>query len=114
MNAHTLWLYGLILLAAVATYIWRFLGVMLAARLDESSEILQWVRAVATALIAAMVVRMLLAPPGALAHTALAVRVTGIAAGVLVYFGLGRRMGLAVASAVFTLLGMEYVRQFLM
>ena len=114
MSAEALGFAGVVLIAALATYVWRFMGVMLAARLDETSQILQWVRAVATALIAAMVVRMLLAPPGALAHTALLVRVAGIAAGALVYFTWGRRMGPAVAGAVITLLGMEYVRRFLM
>ena len=49
------------------TAIWRALAVLAARRLDPDSEILAWVRAVATTLLAAVVAKLLLAPSGALA-----------------------------------------------
>ena len=44
--------YLVILVAgSAATYMWRFLGVVYASRLGPDSAVLDWVRAVATALI---------------------------------------------------------------
>jgi branched-subunit amino acid transport protein len=84
--------YGTILLAgSLATYVWRFLGVVYASRLAPDSAILDWVRAVATALIAALIMRIVLVPPGALAETSLVSRGLALVAGALV-FHFGRRM----------------------
>jgi hypothetical protein len=62
----------LVLFAAgfLATEIWRWLGLLVGSRLDIAGEVFQWVRAVATALVAGMVVRMLLFPAGAGGHLA--------------------------------------------
>ena len=47
----------LVLFAAgfLATEIWRWLGLLVGSRLDVAGEVFQWVRAVATALVAGMV-----------------------------------------------------------
>ncbi len=50
----------------LATDIWRWLGVLAGNRLDESSEALNWVRAVATALVAAVVAKLIIFPTGTL------------------------------------------------
>ena len=46
---------------------WRMLGLWLGGGVDESSELLVWVRAVATAILAGVIAQILVAPPGALA-----------------------------------------------
>ncbi|WGD30947.1 AzlD domain-containing protein [Ancylobacter sp. WKF20] len=46
--------------------VWRVLGVLFGRRIDEDGLWMQWVRAVATALLAAVVARLLLVPNGAL------------------------------------------------
>ncbi len=61
--------------------IWRHLGIGLGRRLDESSELLVWVRAVATAILAGVVANVLFAAPGALAHVPLALRLGAVAVG---------------------------------
>ncbi|HHK74367.1 MAG TPA: AzlD domain-containing protein [Rhizobiales bacterium] len=99
--SNNLTIYLLILAAGtLPNYIWRFFGVIFAARLDEDSPVLRWVNAVATALIAALVARILISPAGALADTELTSRLLGMVAGVIT-FGLSRRnLGLAMIAAV--------------
>ena len=58
---------ALILLGFLPSEVWRWLGIVLGRGLDEESEIILWVRAVATALVAGVVARIVLIPPGALA-----------------------------------------------
>ena len=59
------WPYLFIAIAGfLATDLWRFLGVFLSARIGEESEILRWVRAVATALVAGLVTRLIVFPVG--------------------------------------------------
>ena len=102
--------YLIILLAGVLpNYIWRFFGVIFAARLDETSNILRWVNAVATSLIAALVVRMVMLPPGALADTLLPVRVLALITGIAVYWAGKRNLGLSVAAAVTALISLNWL-----
>jgi len=89
----------LVLFAAgfLATEIWRWLGLLVGSRLDMAGEVLQWVRAVATALVAGMVVRMLLFPAGALADLSLAVRLAAFAGGFICYYAGKRNLAVGVA-----------------
>jgi len=81
-----------ILLAGwIPTDVWRFLGVYFGGRIAEQSEILVFVRAVATALVAAVVGNLVVFPSGALAETALLLRISAAALGLLPIFCLGER-----------------------
>lgn len=60
---------------------WRALGVFLGGRISEASEILVLVRAVATALVAAVIANLVFFPAGALAGVDLAVRILAFATG---------------------------------
>jgi hypothetical protein len=73
----------LVLIAAgfLPNEIWRMLGIVAAHGLDEGSELVVWVRAVATALLAAVVAKIIFFPPGALADVSLTVRLSAIAIG---------------------------------
>lgn len=62
--------------------IWRVLGVVLGRSLDENSLWMQWVRAVATALLAAVVARLLITPSGALVALPFLLRAGAVVAGV--------------------------------
>jgi hypothetical protein len=86
-----IWPYLLVVLAGfLPTEIWRSLAVVFVHGLDEDSELLILVRAVATALLAAVVARLVLIPPGELTAVPLVIRVGAVAAGFLVYL-LARR-----------------------
>ena len=85
---------ALILVGFLPNEIWRWLGVVVGHGLDEESEIIHWVRAVATALVAGVIARIVLFPPGVLASVPLTVRLAAITAGLLAYV-LVRRSALA-------------------
>lgn len=81
---------------------WRWVGLFLGRNLDMDSELFGWVRAVSTALVAALVMRLVLFPAGALEGVPLSVRVGAMAAGLGVFL-LGKRSiaaGVLVATVV--------------
>jgi hypothetical protein len=61
--------------------IWRMLGIAVAHGLDERSEPVLLLRAVATALLAGVVARIALFPPAGLAEVPILVRLAAIAFG---------------------------------
>ena len=80
----------LTLVGFLPSEVWRWLGIALGRGLDEQSEIILWVRAVATALIAAVVARIVFIPPGALAGVPLSVRVVALAVGFFAFLFIRR------------------------
>jgi branched-subunit amino acid transport protein len=97
-----LWL--LIGLAAAVTYGWRAAGVLLGRKIDVDSRAFRWASAVAYALLAGLVARMIVLPEGPLAATDLASRLAAAAAAV---FFLTRRnllLGVATGMVVLALL----------
>lgn len=82
-----LWPYVLLVLVGfLPNEIWRVLGLVAARRLDEDSEVLVWVRAVATAVLAAVIAKLTIFSPGVLASIPLAIRLTAVGSGVAGYF----------------------------
>jgi branched-subunit amino acid transport protein len=61
--------------------IWRMLALWFGSGIDEGSELLIWVRAVATAILAGVIAQILLQPPGALASVPGWLRLAALAAG---------------------------------
>jgi hypothetical protein len=97
----------LVLIAAgfLPNEVWRMLGIVVAHGLDEGSELVVWVRAVATALLAGVIVKIILFPPGGLADVPLTVRLLAMAVG-FAAFVLVRRsvlMGVLAGEAVLVL-----------
>lgn len=72
--------------AALVTYGWRALGVLLSGRLSPDSRLFEWVSCIAYALLAALVARMILLPVGPLAETALGDRLAATALAVAAFF----------------------------
>lgn len=75
----------LILVGFLPNEVWRALGLVLARGLNEDSEIVVWSRAVATAIIAGVLAKLILFSSGALATIPLSVRVGAAVAGFVVY-----------------------------
>jgi hypothetical protein len=92
----------LILVGFLPNEVWRMLGVVLARGIDENSEILVWVRAVATAVLAGVVAQLIFFPAGALAAVPLAVRVAAALCGFVAFLSIRRSVfaGVAVGEAV--------------
>ena len=61
--------------------VWRMLGIVVAHGLDEGSELVVWLRAVATGLLGGVVAKIVVLPPGGLADVPLAVRLSAMAVG---------------------------------
>jgi hypothetical protein len=94
-----------------ATEIWRWLGLMVGSRLDVAEGPFLWVSAVATALVAGLVTRMVLFPAGALAAVPLGVRLGALVGGLALYFLLGRNLALGVAGGTTLLAGAQLLFQ---
>jgi hypothetical protein len=92
----------LILVGFLPNEVWRMLGVVLARGIDENSEILVWVRAVATAVLAGVVAQLIFFPAGALAAVPLSVRVAAALCGFVAFLSIRRSVfaGVAVGEAV--------------
>ena len=96
---------ALLLFAVIPTEMWRWLAVAFARRLDDGSPWLEWVRLVATALLAGVVAKLMLTPPGVLADVPLLVRLAAIAVPVAIVRLTNRRVMLAVVAAEAGLIG---------
>ncbi|WP_421851192.1 AzlD domain-containing protein [Oricola sp.] len=91
------WPYLFILIAGwLATDIWRFAGVLLGRRLDETSQAFIFVRAVATSLVAAVIAKLVLFPTGALAESTMGLRAASAALGFLAFLAAGQRVAVGV------------------
>jgi hypothetical protein len=98
-----LWPYLLLILVGyLPNEMWRALGLVLARGLNEDSEIVVWSRAVATAIIAGVIAKLILFAAGALVSIPLTVRVTAAICGFLAFLAVKRSVfvGVLVGEAV--------------
>jgi hypothetical protein len=71
----------LILVGFLPSEVWRIAGVLIGRSIPADSALLEWVRLVAMALLAAVVAKLLMSPNGALAAAPIWGRFGGVAAG---------------------------------
>lgn len=57
-------MWGWLLLAVAATFVWRFAGVVVSGRISESGPLFAWIAAVAYAMVAGLMARVILMPRG--------------------------------------------------
>ena len=98
-----LWPYLAVILAGfLPNEVWRWLGLLVARGLNEESEIVVWVRAVSTAILAGVMAQLISTTSGALATTPLSVRIAATAAGLLAFLLIRRSIfaGVVVGEAV--------------
>ncbi len=94
----------------IATDIWRWLGVLAGNRLREGSETLNWVRAVATALVMAVTAKLIVFPTGTLADTPMWLRIGAALIGFIVFLASGQKVFIGVAAPLLILaMGMGYL-----
>lgn len=98
------WPYIYIAIAGwLATDFWRWSGVIAGNRIDEKSEVLNWVRAVATALVAAVIAKLIVYPTGVLEASPLWLRLGAVAVGAVAFFAVGRRPVIGIGTSIATL-----------
>jgi branched-subunit amino acid transport protein len=100
----------LIVAGGAATFIWRLAGIAAASHIDPDGLALTWIRAVATALVGALVARFIYAPSGLLAETHLLSRILALAAGTLAFLNSRQRIEIGVGTAVGALLLLEILQ----
>jgi hypothetical protein len=91
----------LLLVGFLPNEVWRLVGLMLVRGLDEKSEFIVWVRAVATAMLAGVLAQLVLSTSGALATIPVGVRIGSAVLG-FVAFLIARRsvfVGIVVGEA---------------
>ena len=96
----------LILVGFLPNEIWRAFGLVLARGLNEDSEIVVWSRAVATAILAAVIAKLILFPSGTLDNIPLAVRIAAAACGFVAFICIKRSVfGAVLVGEAILLLG---------
>ena len=94
---------ALILVGFLPNEVWRVLGLVVVRGLSEHSQIIVWVRAVATAILAGVMAQLIMTTSGALAAIPLFVRIGAAALG-FVAFLVARRsvfVGVLVGEMLF-------------
>ena len=100
------WPYVFIAIAGwLATDMWRWIGVLVGNRLKQDSAALTWVRAVATALLAAVIAKLIIYPTGELANVPLALRLVAVACGFAAFLLVGKRIWVGIVTALALLIG---------
>lgn len=104
-----LWPYlALVLFAFIPSEFWRVISIYIVRGVDPRSEILEWVRAVSTALLAAVVANIIAGPSGALAQVPLVARVGAMCLALAVFFLLRRSVFGGVFSGTATIIAAAY------
>lgn len=104
----TSYLFFLIIAASLTTYLWRGLGVLIAAKLDPDGGFFEWISCVAYAMLAALMARVLILPVGLLGETTMLVRGISMIAGFIVFFALKRNFYAATLVSILTFLLLQY------
>jgi hypothetical protein len=81
---------ALLLVGFLPNEIWRLAGLVLVRGFDESSQVIVWVRAVATAMLAGVLAQLVLTTSGALALIPVSVRIGAALIGFTVFLTVRR------------------------
>jgi Branched-chain amino acid transport protein (AzlD) len=94
----------LVLVGFLPSEIWRMLGFVAARGIADESELFLWVRFVAIAVLAGVIAKLILFPPGALASVPLTIRLCAIAVGFLAFLIARRSVFAGVAAGEIVLI----------
>lgn len=100
MSDLQLYIWIVVLLSGIATYVWRAAAVAIAGRVGPTSEAFRLFACVAYAMVAGLISRMIILPSGVLAETPLAYRLIGTGVALAVYFGFKRNLPFGVFAGV--------------
>jgi hypothetical protein len=88
----------LIVVGFLPNEVWRMIGLVVSRGIDETSEVLVWVRAVATAILTGVVGKLIIFAPGSLGAVPVWVRLGAVTFGMLMFFIAGRSVLAAVTT----------------
>ncbi len=93
-------LWTLLALAVAATFVWRLAGVFVAGRLREDGPLFAWVAAVAYAMVAGLMARILIMPRGDITLEGMGPRLAALAVAFAVWYLRGRSLTWGLAAGV--------------
>jgi branched-subunit amino acid transport protein len=93
-------LWALLALAVLATFVWRLAGVVLAGRIAEEGPLFAWIAAIAYAMVAGLMARVILMPRGDIAWETIWPRAVALAVGFVVWRIAGKRVAWGLAGGV--------------
>ncbi len=102
--------WGLLALATMATFVWRALGTIIAARINPDGALFEWVACVAYALLAGLVARIIVMPVGMLAESATVDRIGATAFGFALFFLTKRNVAFGTIGGAFCFLVLAWAR----
>ena len=76
---------ALVVVGFLPNEVWRWLAVIFSRGLDDDAEILIWVRAVATAILAGVIAKLTIFAPGVLATVPTSVRLVAVLVGFVAF-----------------------------
>ena len=94
----------LLLAGVIPNQVWRMLGLWLGSGIDEGSDLLMWVKAVATAILAGVIAQILVQPPGALAGVPAELRYGALGVGCVAFMLTRRSIFAGVAAGEIAML----------
>ncbi len=98
------WPYVILIAAGfLPNEVWRWLGIAASGGISEDSELLVWVRCVATAILAGVVGKLVIFAPGALASVPMTGRLGAVAVALGCYFVFGRSIFAGVTAGALAL-----------
>ncbi len=99
MNETDMSLWLVIFISILATYMWRFLGIVIASHMHPDGALSRWFACVAYAVLAGLVARMIILPEGALADAPLIDKLIALGIGFVVFFLVKRNTSAGTAAA---------------
>lgn len=87
-----------VITAAIVTYFWRALGVLLSGRMRADSPAIEWIASIAYAMLAGLIVRIIILPIGPLATTSLSARLGATAIAIALFYLTRRNLVAGVAA----------------
>jgi hypothetical protein len=93
-----------------ANGVWRLGGALLSSGISDDGAVITWVRAVSTALVAALISRIVLFPPGALADVDIVIRIAAFGLGILAFFLTRRNLGAGILAGAAALLAGHFLQ----
>jgi branched-subunit amino acid transport protein len=96
--------------ASAATYVWRGAGAALAERIGIGGAAFAWFSCVAYAMLAALMVRMILIPAGALGEAPFADRAGATLFGLVLFFAFRRNLLAGTLSGLVAFVALAYAR----
>ena len=94
-----------VFLAFFATFLWRFLGLVLADRISPTGLLMRWINAVAYSMVAGVLMSILVNPTGILLTASLGARLSGLFTGIfLIYIFRNIPLSMTIGICVFAVI----------